>query len=182
MLNNLNVTDSGNRLVVNSYIGYLNNFSNCVLVIFWPVLFSLLSIIIYLCTQIPSTEHKIVPKPHKPVRIDQHNSIFFKNTHRLLEILPQDNQNPRDLGLLFFCIMAFYMAISRFSYEYSRSKLRERGDAIRLIIETAQSTIFSEKMPNGEKQLVWEVSECGMWIECNIKDPKCNSIYILIDQ
>lgn len=62
------------------------------------------------------------------------------------------------------------MAIARFSYESSRGKLRERGDAVRIALDLANESIFSEKMPNGQACVEWEVSECGMWLECNIKD------------
>jgi hypothetical protein len=88
----------------------------------------------------------------------------------MLEILPIEAYKPRDTGILFFGILALYITIARFSYENSRAKLRERGDAVQLVLNEANKTLFAETMSNGQRKVEWEVSESGMWLECNIKD------------
>lgn len=99
------------------------------IVFFWIIMLSLSVILLKLYSFIPQKEAPHI-MPHKPVSTQ--TRVLGTYNERLLSIIPmKSGQDARDYGILFFAVLAFYMIIARFSYENSRAKLRERGDAVR---------------------------------------------------
>lgn len=92
---------------------------------------------------------------------------------RILEIINDGDSASRNIGFLILAFVAFHLALARFSYEWSRSQMRDRGQAIQQVLEVANKQLFSEKTKDGKPALFWEVSTYGLWLECNIRDIEC---------
>ena len=62
-----------------------------------------------------------------------------------------------------------YLAFSSMLYNHSITDMLDRAEVLSELVDNANQYIFAQY------EMVWTVEKYGMWIECEIKNPRCKA-------